>query len=524
VWLARLRSKRGFEKLFAIKTIKTDLIHDMRFQEMFLDEARIASGIQHPNVAQILDLGEQDDVLYIVMEWVDGESIAKIRKLAMKRGTSVPLGVALRVIADACAGLHAAHQLKDTRGKSLDIVHRDVSPQNILVSAAGSVRVIDFGIAKATNRMAGDTRSGIIKGKVHYMAPEQAAGHALDRRADIWSVGVCLYDLVMGRLPFDGDSDVDVVRRLLSNEPAPRADDPAPPAVAEVIAHSLARDPAARFSTAAAMQRALETVIDKLGLPATSADVAEFLHAHFADLAEQREAMVTNALESAQEREAGATVARPIPRSNEDVAFAPTILSSAKPDLPAMRADTAPPTRRVGKAGPLPSPVPRVEESKLTLGSAALEMEDPAGLPKRRGWMWALLVVAAGAGAWVGVRAGGIDRVRSLLGSSTRSTPAVAAPPAPPPVAAPPAATPSPPLRTPPPVLAPPSSAAASASAPIPPTTPAPTPATLRLRGAPASPKTLPGAPVPAASAPAITLPAEPPPARSPGEEDNPYN
>src|SRR6516162_6203597 len=110
VWLARLRGKRGFEKLFAIKTIKTELIHDMRFQEMFLDEARIASGIQHPNVAQILDLGEQDDVLYIVMEWVDGESIAKIRKLAMKRGTSVPLGVALRVIADACAGLHAAHQ------------------------------------------------------------------------------------------------------------------------------------------------------------------------------------------------------------------------------------------------------------------------------------------------------------------------------------------------------------------------------------------------------------------------------
>src|SRR4051812_47142618 len=113
VWLARLRGKRGFEKLFAIKTIKTELISDTRFQEMFLDEARIASAIEHPNVAQILDLGEQDSVLYIVMEWVDGESLSKISRLAQKRGTPLPLGMALRVIADACAGLHAAHELKD---------------------------------------------------------------------------------------------------------------------------------------------------------------------------------------------------------------------------------------------------------------------------------------------------------------------------------------------------------------------------------------------------------------------------
>jgi serine/threonine-protein kinase len=520
VWLARLRSKRGFEKLFAIKTIKTDLIHDVRFQEMFLDEARIASGIQHPNVAQILDLGEQDDVLYIVMEWVDGESLAKIRKLAGKRGTAVPLGVALRIVAEACAGLHAAHQLRDPRGKSLDIVHRDVSPQNILVSAAGSVRVIDFGIAKATNRMAGDTRSGIIKGKVHYMAPEQAAGHAIDRRADIWSIGVCLYDLVMGRLPFDGDSDVDVVRRLLSTEPAPRAGDPAPPSVAEVIAHSLARDPTARFSTAAAMQRAIETVIDKLGLPATNADVAEFLHAHFADLAEQRGAMVTNALESAQEREAGAKESQPKPRANDDVAFAPTILSSASPGGLGARIDTAPPTRRVGKIGPGPSPVPPKEESKLTLGSAALEMEKPAGLPKRRGLLWAMLVVAAGAGAWAGVRAGGVERVRAMLGSPTRSTPASnplpAAPrevaPTPPAFAAPSPALPAPSVTAVPIAGATPATSASAAS-----------PTAQRVRGAP---KAIPGTtPRSAASAAPITPPPEPPPAAAPAnEEDNPYN
>src|ERR1017187_9688696 len=132
VWLARLRGKRGFEKLFAVKTIRTELVDDARFQEMFLDEARIASGIQHPNVAQILDLGEQDDVLFIVMEWVDGDSLAKIRKLLAKRDAKLPIGIVLRVIADACGGLHAAHELRDDRGEPLEIVHRDVSPHNIL--------------------------------------------------------------------------------------------------------------------------------------------------------------------------------------------------------------------------------------------------------------------------------------------------------------------------------------------------------------------------------------------------------
>src|SRR5882757_8864917 len=129
VWLARLRGKRGFEKLFAIKTIKSELIADPRFQQMFLDEARLASAIQHPNVAQIMDLGEQDDTLYTVMEWVDGESLATIHRLALKRATPLPLGVALRVMADVCSGLHAAHELRDADDVLLGVVHRDVSPE-----------------------------------------------------------------------------------------------------------------------------------------------------------------------------------------------------------------------------------------------------------------------------------------------------------------------------------------------------------------------------------------------------------
>jgi eukaryotic-like serine/threonine-protein kinase len=514
VWLARLRGKRGFEKLFAIKTIKTELIHDVRFQEMFLDEARIASGIQHPNVAQILDLGEQDDVLYIVMEWVDGESLARIRRLAAKRGATLPLGIALRVIADACGGLHAAHKLHDQSGKSLGIVHRDVSPQNILLSGAGSVKVIDFGIAKATNRGAGDTGGGVIKGKIHYMAPEQARGHAIDRRVDIWSIGVCLYELTAGKLPFDGDSDVDVVRRLLTDEPAPRPDESIPAPVADIITCSLSRDPGTRFSTAAAMQRAIETVIDKLGLPATNEDIAEFLHAHFSDLAERRSAMVTGAIQAAQAREAGgASIARVgAAGANDDVGFAPTILSPPKPEA----------------SKPRNAPSPPKEDSKLTLGSAALEMEEVAGLPKRRGWMWAVILVALGAAGTYGVRVRGIERIRAFLAPSRPQTPEMTTAPV---LSTHAALAPSPPVAS--------VSAPVASSSAAPPQAPSSSKENASTRAPRASPTAArPGAPGgasprvsnPATTAPVDTPPAvevQPAPAPTPSkapDEDNPYN
>ncbi len=303
VWLARLRGKRGFEKLVAIKTIRTELVDDERFEAMFLDEARIASGIQHPNVAQIIDLGEQNEILYLVMEWVDGDSLAMVRRTAQKRGHAVPLGVALRVMADASAGRHAAHELKDGRGQLLGVVHRDVSPQNIMIGSSGVVKVIDFGVAKAKNRGAGETRTGVVKGKIHYMAPEQAQGREVDRRVDVWAIGVCLHELVTGKLPFDSDSDVDVLRRLMGTESPPRITGATiPEAIDEILSHSLVRDPSERFATAATMQRALEAAIDKLGLRSTSEDVADFVRAHVPDLAAKRQSVVTAALLDADSR------------------------------------------------------------------------------------------------------------------------------------------------------------------------------------------------------------------------------
>src|SRR2546430_11137552 len=202
VWLARLQGKHGFEKIVAVKTILPNFAADPRFRQMFLDEARIASRIEHANVARILDLGEQHDLLYLVMEWVDGDALSKLSRTVEKNNQQVPLGILLRIVKDACAGLHAAHELCDPRGQVLGVVHRDVSPHNILVNSNGAAKVIDFAVAKARDRHAEETSTGILKGKIHYMAPEQAMGKPVDRRADVWAIGAILYRMLAGKAPF----------------------------------------------------------------------------------------------------------------------------------------------------------------------------------------------------------------------------------------------------------------------------------------------------------------------------------
>src|SRR5580692_8013417 len=380
VWLARMQGKRGFEKLVAIKTIRAELVDDPRFEEMFLDEARIASGIAHPNVAQITDLGEKDGVLYIVMEWVDGESLAKVRKFAAKAHVRLPLGLSLRIISDACAGLHAAHELKGSDGEELGVVHRDVSPQNILVSTGGAVKVIDFGIAKAENRMGTRTRTGIVKGKVQYMAPEQARGEPHDRRVDVWALGICLYELVSDRLPFDGDSPLEVLRRITFEDPPP-IEEVVPSSVREIIATALARRPEDRFPTAAALRRAIENALGHLGMNSSTEDVAAFLEAYMPNRIVERREVVAQALRDAESR-------------SVDV-FTGT-----------MEVDKARPTRRDGAAAsrsPTSAPHSTVQQARHATPafSARALIEER---PKSRAPLWALLVfVLVGAGGYFAV-------------------------------------------------------------------------------------------------------------------------
>jgi serine/threonine protein kinase len=303
VWVARLRAKHGFEKLVAIKTILPKHAEDPRFQEMFLDEARIASKIDHVNVAHVLDLGDDHGVLYLVMEWVEGDSLSKLERALLAAGHKMPLGIALRIVADVCAGLHVAHELRGGDGKQLGVVHRDVSPQNILVGSSGNVKVIDFGIAKARDRISGDTSTGSLKGKIEFMSPEQALGKVIDRRADVWSTGSVLYHLLSGVPPYDGSNQYAMLHRIASGERPTPLPPGLPPSVVALVNKALAYDPAERFATMAEMRSEVEAAIDELSASVTSKDVAELAAMYLAPRAEQRRRSIDLALRAAAERD-----------------------------------------------------------------------------------------------------------------------------------------------------------------------------------------------------------------------------
>jgi tRNA A-37 threonylcarbamoyl transferase component Bud32 len=395
VWLARMRGKRGFEKLFAIKTIRGELVDDPRFEQMFLDEARIASAIQHPNVSHILDLGEKSGILYIVMEYIDGESLAKIRKFAAKKGAKVPLGVTLRVLADACAGLHAAHELKNADGSNMGVVHRDVSPQNLLVSTSGATKVIDFGIAKAENRGAPRTRTGIVKGKMQYMAPEQARGAGgLDRRVDVWAIGICLYELVGEKLPFDGDNPLEILQQLAAGAPAPPIPG-LPEPIARLLEHTLVHDRDKRLASCAALRRGLENAIVMLDVPATSDEVAGFVEEQMPERRHERDQIVAQALKDAAERQA------------EGIdAYTGTVEVMSTDGRPAASSGR---TKVAGKArAGVTSAVAVLEGKELsnpTLGSASLAAAGvPTGASGGRvlAWLVAIVAVCAAVYMWRG--------------------------------------------------------------------------------------------------------------------------
>jgi eukaryotic-like serine/threonine-protein kinase len=294
VWLARRAASYG-EPLVVVKLLLPQYALDTDFHEMFVDEARIALGIKHPNVASILETAASSEDPYIVMEYIDGESLARLSEVTRKANVPIPIGVALRLVADAAAGLHAAHELSSD-GASLHVVHRDVSPQNILVRSVGSAAVIDFGIAKARDRLAEETRAGDLKGKVRYMAPEQALGRPVDRRVDVWALGAVLYELFAGRGPFDGGSDIAALQRLIRGERPAELPAHVPEPVRAVIGQALSHDRERRFSTASALSRALEQAMGLAGLSASTADVAAFIAPFIAERVRSRFASAVAAM------------------------------------------------------------------------------------------------------------------------------------------------------------------------------------------------------------------------------------
>jgi serine/threonine-protein kinase len=272
---------------------------------MFLREGGIAARISHRNVARIFDLGETQGVLYIAMEYVDGDALSRLDRACARQGPDarIPPQIGLRILADACAGLHHAHELRDGTGRLLNVVHCDVSPQNILVSTHGNAKLIDFGIAETHLRADRESGPGVVKGKAHYMAPEQALGRPVDRRADVWAVGAILYYVLAGRPPFNENSDTATLLKLTSGEaPAPLPPE-VHPAVAAVVEKALRHDPEDRHATAAELAEAIEAAIRDAGLAATTADVAAFAGQHLSDRAANRRRAIELALASAAQRD-----------------------------------------------------------------------------------------------------------------------------------------------------------------------------------------------------------------------------
>ena len=218
IFLAKQVGVEGFERNIVIKRMLAHLSQVPDFVSMFLDEARLATQLEHPNIVAINDLGLADGCYYIAMEYLPGEDFSTVIRTAARRREYVPLMVTLRVIADAARGLHFAHSFTDSKGKPLNIVHRDISPSNIFVTYTGQVKVLDFGIAKAESRLT-NTTAGVVKGKYQYMAPEQAVGdRPIDRRADVFSLGVSLYEALTNTRPFARDTDLAILNAVLRGE------------------------------------------------------------------------------------------------------------------------------------------------------------------------------------------------------------------------------------------------------------------------------------------------------------------
>jgi serine/threonine-protein kinase len=267
VWLARQNGAHGFSKRVALKVILPELAKNKQARTMFLDEARVVRTLSHPNVVQVLDLGEWHGMPYIAMEWVEGTSLDRLLS------KELPLGLILGVAADICEGLHAAHELRDEAGKPLGLVHRDVSPQNILICRTGHAKLIDFGIAKAGGRLTPDTGDGVVKGKLAYMPPEQASSQTVDRRADIWALGAVLYRAVLGTEPLSRDADV---LAFLSGKKVWRRLPNVPPSVADLVDRCLEPRSADRFATALDLRHAIDRVAQRADVWSAT-EIAEFI-------------------------------------------------------------------------------------------------------------------------------------------------------------------------------------------------------------------------------------------------------
>ena len=288
LFLAKQTGLKGFEKVVAIKRILPMLTQDPEFVTMFVNEAKLAALLSHQNIAQIFDFGTTEGFYYIAMEYVMGKDLRAVVQKSQQRGLQLSVGHALLIASRMCSGLGYAHRKKDLHGRDLCLVHRDISPQNVLLSYEGEIKLVDFGIAKATTQT-NETRTGTLKGKLSYMSPEQATGQHLDCRSDIFSLGIVLHELLTSRRLFTGNNEFAILEQVRQAQitPPSQLNPDLPSEVDELVMKALTKEPADRYQQASEMELAIERLIISKGYNFSSLSFANYMHALFEqDMAE----------------------------------------------------------------------------------------------------------------------------------------------------------------------------------------------------------------------------------------------
>ncbi|MFK8002886.1 MAG: serine/threonine-protein kinase [Polyangiales bacterium] len=402
VFLARLEGVGGFQRLVAIKLMHPHLASEMQFTHMLLDEARLAAQLHHPNAVSVVDVAQSDIGLYIVMDYVDGFALDKVLG-ALRDDPEKRIRIGLRIWLDAVRGLSAAHRLRDEDGEPLGIVHRDVSPQNILVGVDGAGRITDFGVARAAARIT-SSHPGMIKGKPCYMAPEQAKAGEVDARADTFALGIVLWEILAGRMLFDIEGGAAATLLRVINDPIPLPSTVAPEAAPldEVCAKGLERPLDARYQTGREQYEAVESAARAAGLLASEEEVADFMQEAFATELVNRKAAIKEHLSAIR----GAS---PSTMQQSDV-FAVPALNESVQRSEAHTSAERPTQKSGGDSGPWHEssdsrPVASSGITSAALAATQLSQSTPAPKPPR--WKTLALVLAlggvlmAGAAAWV---------------------------------------------------------------------------------------------------------------------------
>ncbi len=404
VFLARQRGIAGFDRLVVVKRLLPEMAEKPELVSLFIDEAKIAANLSHPNIVGVLDFGFEDGSYFLSMEYVAGQNLARIADRLDSADTQFPISTSVFVVAEVLRGLEFAHQAKDADGRPLGIVHRDVSPHNVMVSFGGDVKLMDFGIAKAANK-SHRTEAGVIRGKLSYMSPEQARGDELDARSDVFSMGIVLWEMTLGRRLFDGDGLVETIG-MITSEPIPKPTDIDPDYPVElewIVMSALERDLSKRATSAAELESALRTFLVHSGAhidrERIGADVAESFPKQFDEL-------------SADELSAG-TSSDAITRALDGTASVPAVaVADTQPEPepePESEPEPEPEPEPQPESESESQPEPKESQADDRSGPALAESAERAARLARAPTRWPLLavaVLAAGAGVYAFTRGG----------------------------------------------------------------------------------------------------------------------